>query len=65
MLCDLQPPDCTLGRLIGMVPMSRPAGDPVDSDHFAGSPLQATDGLIRAGLSYPVRALTVFTCLAC
>ena len=65
MLCDSQSPDCTLGRLIGMVPMSRPAGDPVDRDHFAGSPLQATDGLIRTGLSYPVRTLTVFTCLAC
>ena len=58
---DLQQPDCTLGLLN----YSKPAGDPVDSDHFAGSPLQATDGLIRAGLSYPVRTLTVFTRLAC
>ncbi len=27
--------------------MSQPAGDPVDSDHFVRSPLQATDGLIQ------------------
>ena len=45
--------------------VSQPTGDPVDSDHYAESPLLATDGLIRAGLSYPVRTLTVFTHLAC
>ncbi len=45
--------------------VSQPTGDPVDSDHYVGSPLLATDGLIRAGLSYPVQTLTVFTHLAC
>ena len=38
--------------------MSQPGEDPVDSDHFTRSPLQATDGLGRIGLSYPIRLLT-------
>ena len=44
---------------------SRPAEDPVDSDHFPGSPPGATDGLIQEDFAVPVWTLTVFFRLAC
>jgi hypothetical protein len=44
--------------------VSRPTGDPVDSDPAAVSN-NWTDGLILQGLCYPYKTLTVFTHLAC
>jgi hypothetical protein len=45
--------------------LSRPTGDPVDSDRILQSPVGVTDGLALRGLSYPSRMLTVFSHLAC
>jgi len=44
--------------------VSRPTGDPVDSDPTVVVNSWA-DGLILEGLSYPYKTLTVFTHLAC
>ena len=58
----LQWPDCTLSRL-GKLTLTRPTGDPVDSDPIVW--MIRTDGLIPRDLAIPHETLTVFTHLAC